>query len=194
MLLLKTIDQTYFTQIIYLMSLKFLCNTCVIHIPPFDPDKRRKSWEIRVYQKYSKSGLWLILGRPPPPSTFLLEPHSSPAPCACCPSLGPHVTKAFSFQPAMPCSDPTETSLPFSLSYGLGGAGWGLCSWSWLTFKPTLFSGQSSCWHSAGTVTTVEANLFHYVVAPINFPVSLPFLQSLYWNWVKTPLIEIVIL
>ena len=72
MLLLKTIDRTYFTQIIYLMSLKFLCNTCVVHIPPCDPDKRRKSWEIRVYQKYSKSGLWIILGRPPPPQHFLV--------------------------------------------------------------------------------------------------------------------------
>ena len=113
MLLLKTIDQTYFTQIIYLISLKFLCNICVIHSPPFDPDKRRKSWEIRVYQKYSKSGLWLILGRPPPPPALSCWSHTAVQPhVPAVPHWVPMLQKHSHFSQRCPALIPLRPAFP----------------------------------------------------------------------------------
>lgn len=113
----------YFTQIIYLISLKFLYKTCVIHISQCDPDKRRKSQEIRAYLSSLRAASGSFYGEPYPTPQLSYWSRTQSSPCPCFPLLESPCYENTLIQPAMCCSDPTETSLPLSPSCGLGVAG-----------------------------------------------------------------------
>ena len=120
---LKTIDRIYFTQIIYLISLKFLYKTCVIHISQCDPDKRRKSQEIRVYLSTLRAASGSFYGEPYSTPQLSYWSRTQSSPCPWFPLLESPCYENTLIQPVMCCSDPTETSLPLSPSCGLGVAG-----------------------------------------------------------------------